>query len=185
MSDEQENTEVEETEEGAESTEDEGAEEQGEWSPPGKDDWEKLTRAAKARRKERDDARRELAALKAKESESEQENAKPDEAAKWRETAARASAATSLQAAGFSGTAKQARRLTRLLDLANIEPDDTGDFDFEDEIEDLRQEFPMLFQRDKPVTSSRKPTTADRGGSAGAPGRDRTTERLLRAAGYR
>lgn len=184
MSDEVENTEVEETEEGVEET-DEGSEEQGEWSPPGKDDWEKLTRAAKARKKERDDARRELAALKNKENEGEESKQEADEASKWRETAARASAATALQAAGFSGTAKQARKLTRLLDLSGAQPDDTGDFDFEDEIDDLKEEFPQLFAREQRQAPVRKPTTADRGGNAGGPGRDRTTERLLKAAGYR
>ncbi|GAA3230726.1 hypothetical protein GCM10017691_23940 [Pseudonocardia petroleophila] len=181
MPEQENNIAVEETEESVEPGEEsEGSEE--DFTPPSRDEWTRLANAAKVRKKERDDARRELASLKKKDVEEE----KPDEAAKWRETAARASAATALQGAGFSGSAKQARRLTRLLDLAATEPDDMGDFDFEDEIEELKSEFPQLFSEKKPsAASTRRPTTADRGGNSDGPSRDMTTERMLKMAGYR
>lgn len=173
-------TEVEETEETAEGAE--GTEEESEeWSPPSKEEWEKLSKMASIRKKERDDARRDLA--KARDAASD-EDKKPDEAAKWRDTAARASAATALQAAGYSGSVKQARLLTRLLDFADVEPDEHGDFDFEEQIDDLKESFPVLFQAKERRTPSQRPSTADKGGNGDTPGRDKTSERMLRAAGY-
>lgn len=171
-------TEVEETEDGVENSE----EVEEEYAAPSREEWQKLTNAAKARKKERDDARRELAALKSKDSDAEKE---PDEAAKWRETAARSSAAVAIQAAGFSGSAKDARWLTGLLSLKDAEPDESGDFDFEDAIDELKERLPQLFAREKAPTSHRKPTTADRGGNSNGPGRDKLSDDLLRMAGYR
>ncbi|MGC5565331.1 hypothetical protein ACPYPG_21185 [Streptomyces sp. FR-108] len=161
---------------------DDTEEENDDWTPPTKDEWTKLSNAAKARKRERDAAKRELATLKSgKDEEDEDDN----EAKKWRSTAARNSAATALSAAGFPGTAKQARLLTRLLDLDSAEPDGNGDFDFEDEIEELKEEFPSLFKElGEPRRRAPKVTTSDRGRSAGTTTRDRTTERLLKQAGF-
>lgn len=161
--------------------EDTDDEDTDDWKPPTKEEWTKLTNAAKARKRERDQVKRELATLKNGKQEEEDGD---KEAKKWRTTAARNSAATALAAAGFAGTARQARRLTRLLDLDNIEPDDTGDFDLDDEIDELKEEFPQLFAQQEEKRRAPRVTTSDRGrGQQGT--RDRTTDRLLKQAGYR
>ncbi|MCX4232815.1 hypothetical protein [Streptomyces ortus] len=164
-----------------EETDDDVEDEEDEWTPPSKEEWTKLSNAAKARKRERDAAKRELATLKnGKDEEDEDDN----EAKKWRSTAARNSAATALSAAGFPGTAKQARLLTRLLDLNSAEPDGNGDFDFGDEIEELKEEFPSLFKElGEPRRRAPKVTTSDRGRTAGGGNRDRASARLLKQAG--
>jgi hypothetical protein len=164
-------------------TEDESEEEEDDWTPPSKEEWTKLSNAAKARKRERDAAKRELATFKnGKDGEDDDEK----EAKKWRSTAARNSAATALSTAGFPGTAKQARLLTRLLDLDSAEPDANGDFDFEEEIEELKEEFPALFRElGEPRRRAPKVTTSDKGRTAGGGTRDRASERLLKQAGIR
>ncbi len=164
---------------------DDGQEEEDDWSPPSKDEWQKVSNAAKARHEELKSLRKELGELK-KSLKGEEENQEDDEVKRWRSTAARNSAATALSAAGFPGSSKQARRLTRLLDLEDAEPDANGDFDFEDEIEALKEEFPSLFQEPgEPRRRAPKVTTSDRGRSSGTTTRDRTTEKLLKQAGFR
>lgn len=167
-------------------TEDEDGDE--EWTPPSKEDWTKLTNAARARKEDIKTLRRELGELKAKSTkkDDEEEDSGDSEAKKWRTTAARSSAATALSAAGFSGTAKQARRLTRLLDLEGAEPDDLGDFDFDDDIEELKEEFPQLFEPADEGRGRRAPrvTTSDRGRKSSTVTRDKTSERLLKQGGY-
>lgn len=167
-----------------------GTETEDEWAPPSRDDWTKVQATLKARKAERDAVRKELADLKAK-TKSDDTPDEDDEGARWRRTAARSSAASALQAAGYQGTVQQARRLTRLLDLDTAEPDREGDFDWEDDVEALKEEFPSLFAAPSNSNGTRPPgrkvTTADRGGK-GSPAPDpakRTTDRLLRAGGYR
>ncbi len=109
------------------------------------------------------------------------------EATRWRTIAAQQSAATQLAAAGFSGTAKQAARLTRLLDLADAEPDRHGAFDFEDEIEELAEEYPSLFTASKGTGRPPAPRVR-RADDRRTPKKDATqatTDALLRGAGYR
>jgi hypothetical protein len=177
---------------------DDGDDEDEEYTPPTREEWAKLQRIAAARKIERNEARVELRSLRAaaagagKDAGDAKDTAKDEETDRWRTTAARSSAATQLSAAGFSGTAKQARKLTRLLDLAGAEPDSDGDFDFEDDIEDLKIEFPQLFAPPADGVAGRpaaRPTTADRGRrtprDAGDDPTQRTSDRLLRSAGVR
>lgn len=174
------------------------------WKPPTREVWERTQRINAARKQERNDARARVRALEAQlrggkgdgdgEGAGKQQDGDAAAEEKWRTSAARNSAATQLQAAGFSGTAKQAKRLTRLLDLANAEPDADGDFDFEDEIDDLRTEYPQLFgstssDDETRRPPARRPTTADRGRrtprDADQDPTTRTSDRLLRSAGVR
>jgi hypothetical protein len=113
------------------------------------------------------------------------------EATRWRVTAARQSAATALSAAGFSGTAKEAVRLTRLIDLEDAEPDSDGVFDFEDEVDELKEQYPELFggkgsRRNERGTGRVRPgrTAPTRGGTTETD-TERTTRELLRSAGFR
>lgn len=180
---ENENTEVDEVED--DDIEEVEEQEDEEWTPPSKDEWHRVSNAAKARHSELKTLRRELGELK-KNLKGGEDREGDDEVQRWRSTAARNSAASALASAGFQGTTKQARRLTRLLDLENAEPDSSGDFDFEDDIEALKEEFPSLFA--EPGEQRRrapKVTTSDRGRNAGGTVRDRTTEKLLKQAGFR
>lgn len=183
----------------------EGGDDNGAWTPPTREAWDKAQRINAARKEERNAARARVRELEAQlrgkgEGDGEGGGKQQDDAAaeeRWRMSAARNSAASQLTAAGFSGTAKQAKRLTRLLDLSNAEPDADGDFDFEDEIDDLRTEYPALFGGGDDDgggggarrPGARRPTTADRGRKtprdAGEDPTSRTSDRLLRSAGVR
>jgi hypothetical protein len=185
-----------------------GGEDEGEYTPPTREEWAKVQRALTRRRDERNKAREEARKLrdaaaaqgKAKEDTGGQDGKSDDADAKreeqesrWRITAARSSAAVQLTAAGFSGTAKQAKRLTALLDLTDAEPDAEGDFDFEEQIDDLKEEYPQLFRsRDQEETARRpaaRPTTADKGRrtdrDATVNPTQRTSAALRRMAGLR
>jgi hypothetical protein len=166
------------------------------WTPPSREEYERLQRTAQRRKEERAQARRELAELKKakpapKKKESEDDDSgRDDESAKeadrWRAVAVKQAAAASLSAAGFTGTAKQAARLTKLMDLDDAEPGRDGSFDFEDEVEELKEEFPHLFE--DPRTGRRAPkvrTASGRGDGSKPDPVKRTSDRLLKSAGYR
>ena len=171
------------------STEDADAEDTEDWTPPTKEEVTRLRNTAQARKVERDQARRELRDAKAAAAgtgDGAGTGADEDAGPNWRDTAVRNSAASALQAAGFSGSAKQAKKLARLLDLDGIEPDASGDFDLTDEVDELKDEFPQLFAA--PTSDPARPprrTTADRGRQGATPDPDKTTSRLLKQAGYR
>ena len=167
------------------------------WTPPTQEEYERLQRTAQRRKEERLQARRELADLKKakpapkkKESEDDDSDRVDSEAAKeagkWRAVAVKQAAAASLSAAGFTGTAKQAARLTKLMDLEDSEPGRDGSFDFEDDVEELREEFPHLFEDPRNGKRTPKVRTATGRGEGSKPDPvKRTSDRLLRSAGYR
>jgi hypothetical protein len=104
----------------------------------------------------------------------------------WKGMAIKAAAASQLQAAGFSGTAKQAARLARLIDTSNLVPNRDGTFDLEDEVDELKDEFPELFgartgRRPAPVVRRNDP----RGGTPPKDPTRATDLALLKEAGYR
>jgi len=160
---------------------------------PTREEAEKMRATMRARKQERDAARAELRRLREQlknadgkggdEGKSREDERGGDEDVRWRRTAARSSAASQLTAAGFSGTAKQAKRLTALLDLESAEPDRDGDFDFEDEIADLKDEYPMLFRApdDDGGRARRRPSTADRSRDVGRDDTDDATTRTSKA----
>lgn len=191
---------------------DEDGDEGEEFTPPTKEEWDKVRATMRRRKEERDAARAKFRALEDKQRAADRERAsraaggkdtggkdtdgdapddRDDEGARWRQAAARASAATQLQAAGFQGSAKDAKRLTQLLDLEHAEPDKDGDFDFEDEIDDLKERFGALFEdRDADrARRTRRPSTGDRGRGeekrATEDPTQRTSRALLRQAGVR
>jgi hypothetical protein len=169
------------------------------WKPPTKAEWERAQRrlkkyAADKRGKGGAEVDRKLAAQlrgKAGKDDDESDSSEAsEEAQRWRRTAAQQSAAASLTAAGFNGTARQAARLTRLLDLDNAEPDSDGVFDWEDDVEELKEEYPELFgargsRRNE--GGGRLPKVRTAPNRDGAPKDDptqRTSDALLRAAGF-
>ena len=108
------------------------------------------------------------------------------EAERWKGIAIQNAAASQIAAAGFTGTAKQAARLARLIDTSRVVPGSDGTFDLEDEVDDLVDQYPQLFapagQR-RPVPRVRRADSKD-----SAPAKDaslRTSERMLKEAGYR
>lgn len=172
----------------------------GEYTPPSKDEWTKLqakikrqegriTKLLGGKGKPAADIDRQLAAgLKSGKGTPAEDEGGDDsgEVTRWRTMAAQQSAATQLAAAGFQGSAKQSARLTRLLDLAGAEPDRHGAFDFEDEIEDLIEEFPQLFA--KGAAGRPAPVVRRADSRSGAPAKDptrETTDALLKSAGYK
>jgi hypothetical protein len=170
------------------------------WKPPSKSEWERAQRRLKRYADEKagrkgagsvdEKLRKQLGGKGKDDAGDDDTSAGQEEAARWRLTAARQSAATALSAAGFSGTAKQAARLTRLLDLEDSEPDKDGVFDFEDDVEDLKEEYPELFggkgaRRNERAGRGRPGRTAPTRRDATEDATSRTTKELLRQAGFR
>lgn len=103
----------------------------------------------------------------------------------WRGIAIQNAAASQLQAAGFSGTAKAAARLARLIDTDGLEPDRSGSFDLEDQIDELREEYPDLFGAGQGTGRRPAPVVrrADNRRSAPKDPTRSTSDAMLRAAG--
>lgn len=163
----------------------EGQEEEQDWTPPARADWEKLNNTARARKEDIAKLRKELGELKAKTSDG-----KPDEETqRQRDEQTRElrikRVAGMAALAGEGLTRAQAKAAVKLLNLDDVELDDDGDGDFDDAIAELKEIFPQLFAKEEaPARRVPKVTTGDRG-SASGPARDRTDEKLLRQAGYR
>lgn len=118
--------------------------------------------------------------------EEDDEPADNGEAERWKGTAIQAAASAQISAAGFTGTAKQAARLARLIDTNGVEPDRNGYIDLEDEIDELKDEYPQLFST--AGDGRRRAPTVRRGDSRETPKKDptqSTTDKIMKAAGYR
>ncbi len=151
-----------------------------EWTPPTREEHGKMVRALAARKKEAAEARRELARIKEEAGKKEPEpKGDPDLKLK------RQSAITALTAEGL--TREQAKSMVRLVDLDNVQLDEDGDADLDEELEDLKAKFPVLFAKGEttaPRQRAPRVDMADKGGKGGATV-DQTTARLMKAAGYR
>lgn len=95
---------------------------------------------------------------------------KPVEAPdRYKRSAVAAAARAELKDAGFSGSKEQAAKLSRLLDLEDLDVDEDGEIEgLEDAVADLKEQFPALFAEakatdEKPrapkLDSAPKPTT--------------------------
>jgi len=128
-------------------------------------------------KEERTRLRKELAELrKGKEEEPPRED----------DRLARVAGISALTASGL--TRAQAKVAVRLLDLSGVEVDEDGDADLEDAVEELKETFPGLFAKEAlPSRRDRLPSRTQRGdrGGSSLPKTDRTTDALLRSAGYR
>lgn len=92
---------------------------------------------------------------------------------KYKRSAVAAAARAELKDAGFTGSKEQAAKLSKLLDLDDLDVDDDGEVDgLEDAVADLKEQFPALFAGEKAadekpktpkVDASRKPVV---GGAA-------------------
>lgn len=108
-----------------------------------------------------------------------------DETERWKGIAIQNAASAQITAAGFSGTAKQAARLARLIQTEGIQPNKDGSFDLEDEIGELKDEYPQLFADKAPAGRPPRVRTAPSSGTPAADPTQKATNALLRSAGYR
>jgi hypothetical protein len=167
----------------------------GEYKPPSKSEWNRTQRRIKkllakdkaANGKPVADVDRQLQRqIKGKADDDDADDA-PDtsEADRWRGIAVQNAAASQIAAAGFTGTAKQAARLARLIDMDEVTPNRDGTFDLEDEIEELQEEYPQLFQA---ATGRRPAPSVRRADNRQAAPKDptrATSDALLASAGLR
>lgn len=109
-----------------------------------------------------------------------------DQTSRWRGIAVQNAAAAEIKAAGFSGSAKDAVVLARLMDTSGLEPDRDGNFDLEDEVDALKERFPQLFAE---PAGGRRPAprvrTAPEGKTPPVDPSRKMSDALLRGAGYR
>jgi hypothetical protein len=156
--------------------------EQAEWTPPSEADYKKLQGIADKRRAERDRYRRDLAALrkavKATDGEESKGAADTAESDKWRGVAVKKAATAALKEAGFTGDVKAAKRLIGTIDLSQVEPDDDGDIDIDEQIDDLKDAFPALFGvKQRP---GGRGVSTGHGRDTDAPAKDVTAEHSLK-----
>jgi hypothetical protein len=179
-----ETTETDETDdEGTESDQEATETTQAEWTPPSEADYKKLQGIADKRRAERDRYRRDLAALRkaVKATDGEEASGTGADTAqsdKWRGVAVKKAATAALKEAGFNGDAKALKRLISTIDLSQVEPDDDGDIDIDEQIDDLKGELPALFgARQRPGAPR---VSTGHGRDTDAPAKDVTAEHSLR-----
>jgi hypothetical protein len=160
----------------------------GEYTPPSKEEWEKVQRTLRKRKEEAAQARREAA--QARDAAAGKGKADDDDAvAKAQEAsdnrARRSAGITALVEAGLTkAAAKDALPLLKLDKLAVDADGDVDDDDLEDAVSALKAKFPGMFSKDGRVKAP-KARTADGGGRDGGTktATDRTTERIMKAAG--
>lgn len=170
-----EDTTTDETEDTGTGTETDGTEteETEEWTPPTRDEWEAAQKAqrdtADALKKANGQAAKHRSALR----ELEQKHEDDDTRAKREATEAafaalkpvaiRAEARSAFLAAGAD--VEKATRLVRLLDLSKVEIDGDTVTGLDEQVDDLKAEFPELFSPPKDETPKRKPAAATEVGS--------------------
>lgn len=177
-----------------------GDDSEEEYTPPTKEAWDRLQRKIKRQEdritglvgkgpkgKKVADVDRQLQDQirggKGKADEDEEDDGPDPETDRWRNTAITNAAAAQISAAGFTGTAKQAARLANLIDREGIAPDRNGYIDLEDEVEELKEEYPQLFSTGG---DKRRAPSVRRGDPKGTPKKDptrATSDALLRQAG--
>ena len=83
---------------------------------------------------------------------------------KYKRSAVAAAARAELKDAGFTGTKEQAAKLSKLLDLDDLDVDEDGDIDgLEDAVADLKEQFPALFAESKATDEKPKTPKLDSG----------------------
>lgn len=146
----------------------------------------KLAEALKKARAERNEARKALsearkAADKPKDDDKDAGKAADERVEKLERALVTKGAVTELIAAGLDKAAAQ--KAVKLLDLTDVGPDD----DLDDQIEELKDEFPELFASKK--TSSAPPVRRADGGDGrrnnGKTVEQRFADKLMRQGGYR
>src|SRR6188508_3479938 len=98
------------------------------YKPPSRSEWNRLQRRIKRLTKKAEgsgpaaDVDRQLQRQIRGKAADEDEPQDDGEAARWRDIAVQNAAASQIAAAGFTGTARQAARLARLIDMSDVKP---------------------------------------------------------------
>lgn len=156
---------------------------EGEWTPPTRDEWERLQRTAAARKRERDEARRTAAQQRDGGQQTEDQKAATAAREDRDKLARRSAGLTALVEAGM--TRAQAKEAVGLLKLKNLDVDEDGDVDgVDDAVKELRDKFPGLFPA-KQGGKGRRQQTADTGsgGQSTKTPTQRTNDALMKALG--
>ena len=142
--------------------EDDPDDEKPAYVPPSQGKW---TRVSNALAKAKDRVTELEQQLAAKADKPDDEEVKREQAIRAREEKlARSEATSALLSAGLNADRKGAALIARVI-ASGAEPDDAGEYDFEDAIEELREQIPALFG--KSTNGRQLPPrvgTADRGG---------------------
>lgn len=159
---------IEDTKPEVDETEEKTGTEEGveaEWTPPSKEDFEKVRKTAEARKGDVAKLRKELGELKSKlgDKAGDEEKAKQSAEVEREMKTKRIAGVAALAGEGL--TKDQAKRIVRLLDLSDVELDEDGDGDFSDAIEDLKATFPELFAAKRPARPA--VSTKNRGDGGG------------------
>lgn len=120
----------------------------------------KLERAVAKANREAAKLRNEKKATEEKPKEGEKPAAEaPD---RYKRSAVAAAARAELKDAGFTGTKEQAAKLSKLLDLDDLDVDEDGEIDgLEDAVADLKDQFPALFAEAKSADEKPKSPKLD------------------------
>lgn len=152
-------------------------EEAQEWTPPDRETYQRLERTAQARKRERDEARRELARVR-KEGQKEGE---PDPLQVANQRVVRASARAALASAGVPKDS--IRDVLDVIRLDGIDVDDSGEVD-EEELAGRIDALRRALGGGQPRQRGPRVDTRDRGGANGAPA-DPDAARYRRILGRR
>jgi hypothetical protein len=146
----------------------------GEYKPPTQAEFERMQRRLKKFAAER----------KSKATETARKPAEDDAPAEPADDTRLVRAAGIAALVGAGLTKDQAKSAVRLMDLRGITVDEDGDADLEDEVDELKERFPGLFER---TVAYRRPPAARRTPEKRTPEEDatkRTDKKILRAAGF-
>lgn len=157
--------------------------EEDEWTPPSREDWEKVQAALK---KAQAEAKRRRLANKAKEGADIPEGAEAVEKAvaeaegKWKTKVIRAEARGALASAGVDSA--KLNKALRLLDMDEIDVDEDDEVHgLEDQIDELREEFPELFAPKHDAASHGRRVPRANGAGKTAPPKPKSSADLLGA----
>lgn len=153
---------------------DEGTESGGDWTPPTKDEHDRMKSALAARKTENNRLKAELKAAK-------ESGDKPDPAAEADLRLKRSATRSALEGAGL--TREGAKAALKIVNLDALELDEDGDVDAADLLELIRSSFAPLFKSNGGKPTPGKPVSAKKPG-AGDDGKKSAARRLLESAGY-
>jgi len=135
----------------------EGDDDSDEYKPPTRKEWEATQAALKKANTEAKRFRTQLKNARkstAGESSEDQQAAEDRVAAQWKPRLVKSAARAALAEAGAKKHA--IARLARSIDLDSVEVDDDGEVDLEDQIEELKEDLPELFDDEDDEPTPRK-----------------------------
>ncbi|MDH6448186.1 hypothetical protein M2155_000594 [Streptomyces sp. SAI-119] len=171
---------------------------EGEYTPPSREEWERVRRTMAARKREKLDVQRQLNELrdKYKEQETEAEKAVREAEeraeARYKPIAVRKAVRAALIEAGATAategdkekTEARLARLMKLVDVGDLSIDDDGEvLGVDEQIDGLRADYPELFEPAAKPRTKPKPTAAPRPAAPEKP-KSAAEQHALRALGH-